>query len=112
MSVEQTGVVDIMSVDGRTGHVVLTVSDHLDWSDSPTHQKILQDKLNRYLAFVESGEILASYPEAKDRPVTFKVVFKFSPDDAGRAFLSKVRQVIESAGFTLHHEVYAASYDN
>lgn len=89
MSIEQTDVVDIVSTERMSGNVVLTVSDHLDWSDSTAHQLLLQSKLNRYLAFVESGEILESYPKAKDRPIVFNVVFKFPPDDAGREFLAK-----------------------
>ena len=80
MSVEQTSVIDIISADRNTEKVVLTISDHLDWSNSLEHQKLLQEKLNRYLAFVETGEILESYPDAKDRPVGFRVVFKFAPD--------------------------------
>jgi hypothetical protein len=57
VSVEQTDIIDIISTDRATGHVVLTISDHLDWSDSTAHQMLLQTKLNRYLAFVESDEI-------------------------------------------------------
>src|SRR5580658_6387568 len=98
MSVEQTEVVDIISTERMTGNVVLTISDHLDWSDSTAHQMLLQSKLNRYLAFVESGEILESYPDAKDRPIEFKVVFQFPPDNGGQTFLAKVRPIIESAG--------------
>jgi len=64
VSVEQPDVVDIISTDTRTGDVVLTVSDHLDWSDSPLHQMILQTELNRYLAFVESGDLLQRYENA------------------------------------------------
>ena len=105
MSIEQTDVVDIIGIDRMTGQVVLTISDHLEWSDSTAHQVLLQSKLNRYLAFVESGEILESYPASKDRPVAFRVVFKFPPDEAGRAFLTKARGVIESAGFSLRHKV-------
>jgi len=81
VSVEQTDVVDILGIDRKTGHVVLTISDHLDWSDSVGHQTILQKKLNTYLAFVESGEILTRYPEAKSRPVAFRVVFQIPPDE-------------------------------
>ena len=95
-----------------TGQVVLTISDHLDWSDSTAHQTLLQSKLNRYLAFVESGEILESYPAAKDRPITFKVVFQFPPDEAGHAFLAKVRPIIESAGFSLRDEVFTGARFN
>jgi hypothetical protein len=112
MSIEQTGVIDIISTDRLTGDVVLTVSDHLDWSDSTAHQLLLQSKLNRYLAFVESGEILESYPNAKDRPIVFSVVFKFPPDASGRSFLTKVKAVIESAGFRWRDEVFTGSHNN
>ena len=112
MSVEQLDVVDIVSIDDESGHVVLTVSDHLDWTDSMRHQEILQKKLNAYLAFTESGEILRRYPKAKDRPVAIKVVFKFRPDPEGFRFLGRAKDVIESAGLTFRHEVFADSYDN
>lgn len=73
MSIEQTDVIDIISTDRLTGHVVLTITDHLDWTDSTAHQMLLQTKLNRYLAFVESGEILESYPNAKDVPIELSI---------------------------------------
>jgi len=112
VSVEQTDVVDILGIDRETGHVVLTISDHLDWSDSVGHQTILQKKFNTYLAFVESGEILEQYPKAKDRPVTFNVVFRFSPDEPVRAFITRARAVIESVGFTLRDEVFSGGHFN
>jgi hypothetical protein len=109
MSVEQLDVVDVISTDTQTGHVVLTISDHLDWSSSIQHQTILQAKFNKYLAFVESGELLERYPDAKGRPIAFRVVFKFKPDTQGFQFLDRAKHVIESAGFSLRHEVFAES---
>lgn len=106
MSVEQLDIVDIISTDKSSGHVILTISDHLDWSDTARHQIILQEKINKYLAFVESGEILESYPDAKGRPTVIKIVFKLSPDTQGYEFLAKARAVIESAGFSLRYEVF------
>ena len=112
MSVDQTDVVDILGIDRETGDVVFTISDHLDWSNIVEHQVLLQKKLNRYLAFVESGEILEQYPNAKKRPVPFRVVFKFRPDESGRAFIARAREVIESAGFTLRDEVFTGARFN
>ena len=112
MSVEQLNVIDVIGIDKKTGHVVLTISDHLDWSNTVEHQIALQAKLNKYLAFIESGEILTSYPDAKDRPVAIKVVFKYKPDQQGWQFLARAKVIIESAGFILQHEVFAESYDN
>ena len=83
MSVEQLDKVDILSVDPRTGHVVLGISDQLDWTESIDHRLILQAKFNTYLAFIESGEILDRYPDARDRPVAIRVFFKHNPDTDG-----------------------------
>jgi hypothetical protein len=112
MSVEQLDVVDIISTDKNTGHVILTISDHLDWVNSTEHQTLLQAKFNKYLAFVESGEILSRYPDAKCRPVAIKVALKFPPDQSGWQFFDRAKEVIESAGLTLRHRVYAESYEN
>jgi hypothetical protein len=112
VSVNQYDVVDVVSIDPKTGTVILTISDHLDWSNTVEHQTILQTKFNKYLAFVESGEILTRYPDAKGRSVAFKVVFKYRPDQDGWQFLAKAKDVIEAAGFSLRHEVFAESYDN
>ena len=112
MSVEQTDVIDINGTDRISGEAVLTVSDHLDWSDSKEHQLLLQSELNRYLAFVESGETLESYPNVKDRPIIFSVVFKFPPDASGRFFLTRAQAVVESAGFPWRDEVFTGSHNN
>ena len=109
MSIEQTNVVDFIGTDRWTGDVVLTISDHLDWSDTTAHQLLLQAKLNCYLAFVESGEMIQSYPGAKGKLVVFKVLFKFAPDDGGKEFLARAREVIAAAGFTLRDELHTGA---
>jgi hypothetical protein len=39
VTVEETKVIDIISLDKRTGQVILTVSDHLEWNDTPITRK-------------------------------------------------------------------------
>lgn len=112
MSVEDPGVVDIISLDKQTGCVTLTISDHLDWTDTAQHERLLEEKLNKYLAFVESGEILERYPEARGRAVKVRLVFMHRPDRHGQQFLTRARQVIESAGIQFEHELFAESYNN
>lgn len=111
MSVEDEGLVDIIAID-KSDSVVLTVSDHLDWSDPVKHQSILQAKLNRYLAFVESGELLDRYPAGRGRRVKIKVVFKFAPDALALEFLSTAQKIIEAAGFTLQTTVFTETHDS
>lgn len=112
MSVDEPKIIDFVGVDKDSGAVVLTISDHLDWADSQEHQVVLQNKINAYLAFVESGELLERYADAKGRPVIFQVVFKLRPDTSGLQFLTKAKHAVESAGFTFRYEVFAESYDN
>jgi hypothetical protein len=112
LAVDQPKVVDLIGVDIATGEVVLTISDHLDWRDGQEHLLALQEKLNTYLAFVESGELVESYPEAKERAVGIKVLFKFRPDRLGLQFLEGAKEAIQSAGFSFRHEVFAESYGN
>jgi hypothetical protein len=112
VSVDRADVIDVVSIDKSSSEVILTISDHLDWSDSSEHQRTLQAKFNAYLAFVESGEVFQRYPSARGRPVVFNVVFKFGPDKGGREFLNRAREVIRGAGFELRHELFASSYDN
>lgn len=108
MSVEQTDVVDAIGIDDDSGEVVLTISDHLEWS-SDEHLLQLQEKLNTYLSFVESGEILSSYPDAKGRNVLISVVCKHPPDDRGVGFLNQVSGIVDGAGMRFRYQVLNAN---
>lgn len=78
MSVDQTNVIDAIGIDNVTGDLVLTIADHREWKEcSNEHLLLLQEKLNTYLRFVESGEISQTYMDAKDRSVLIDVVCKY-----------------------------------
>jgi hypothetical protein len=62
MGVQQTTVIDAIGIDKVTGAVHLTIADALEWGAS--HLRLLQEKLNAYPAFVESGELHSAYPSA------------------------------------------------
>ncbi len=68
MSVSDADVIDTIGTDRETGDIVLTVSDHLGWGeDSKEHIAALQRKLERYVDFVQSGQIHEEYPQAAGR---------------------------------------------
>jgi hypothetical protein len=98
MSVDQQNVVDAVGIDTATNRVVLTVSDHLSWEAIRDHDVVLQDKLNRYLAFIESGELVEKYRGAAGREVSIDVVFQFRPPAAAAAFLGRVEGLMVGAG--------------
>lgn len=112
MTVEQNNVVDIVSLDKDSNEVILTISDHLEWDDADSHLQMLQSKINTYLAFVESGELVEKYPKAKDRQVRLEVMFMRPPNRDAEQFLNKARPVVEGAGIAFGWRLFAASYDN
>jgi hypothetical protein len=98
MSVEDENTVDAIGLEIETGIVVLTIADHLDWSDQSSHEMMLQEKLNHYLSFIESEEILTAFPSARDRSVRIDVVLRIQPSAGGAEFLERVRQIVTGAG--------------
>jgi hypothetical protein len=84
---------------------LLVVSDHLDWNDSLGHQITLQEKLNAYLAFIESGELYRDFPKAAGKRVEIRVAFQFAPDASAEDFLQKAGETIRQAGFQFSYKV-------
>jgi uncharacterized protein DUF6572 len=100
VAVEDADVVDLIGI-AADEHVVLTISDDLEWDERGEHLLVLQDKLNMYLAFVESGELEEQYPEAAGRHVRIEVCCKHPPTGESKDFLSAARTMIEAAGYSL-----------
>ena len=103
MSIKDQNSVDVIGVN-ENGIVVLTISDHLEWDDE--HLYLLQEKINTYLAFIESGEVYVTYPNSKGKEFKINVVCKYEPSLAAMEFLSRCTTVINQAGFQFGHEVY------
>jgi len=108
MAVDQPKVVDIISKD-KNGDIVLTISDHLDWRDTRQHLTVLQEKINDYLAFLESGEIYKKYPNARGNQIRIKVVFQYKPTPETHSFLREAKSIVEGAGAGFGHELFAAT---
>lgn len=109
MSIDQTNVVDAIGIDNATGEAVLTIMDHLEWTGADDeHLLLLQEKLNTYLRFVESGELFDSYPNANDRHLRIDVVYKYPPADRALDFYNQVAEIVEGAGMSLRHRLFDA----
>jgi hypothetical protein len=107
MTIEQAKTVDILSIDPTTNKVVLTISDHLTWDAGNNHLMLLQEKLNNYLAFIESDELLQTYPEAKGRAIVIDVACQHPVDSIGKAFFGQAASIVRCAGLELTYRVSA-----
>jgi len=105
VSVENTTVVDAIGVERDSDKVILTISDHLDWSDERAHLLALQEKINTYLRFIESGEIDETYADALGRARVIDVVTKHPLTDGALEFFRKATAVLHDAGVELRTRV-------
>jgi hypothetical protein len=105
MTVTDKDKVDVISTDRGSGDIRLTIADHLDWEDVGEHLLQLQDKLNAYLAFIESGEINDSYPNAIGAKLRIEVVAMHEVPDEAQPAIARFKELIEGAGFGFAHRV-------
>lgn len=110
MTVEGTSIVDAVGTDKETGEARLSIFDHLPWDAEQEHLRLLQDKINVYLGFIESGEIYVSYPNAKGRSLVIDVFTKFRPTEDAARFLKQAAAVAASYGASLRRAPSTGGY--
>ena len=96
MSVNQTNVIDAISIR-PDGNVSLTISDHHSWEE-PWHLSLLQDKINSYLQFIETGQIFDDYPDASGKELIIQTVMKYEPTEEAISFFLQVREIVMNVG--------------
>jgi hypothetical protein len=103
MTVEDFDKIDFATVGRESkSEVCLVVSDHLDWDKQEgDHLLILQNKLNSYLAFIETGQVYADLPKAAGRKIVIEVVGKYPLSQEARKFYGLAGKAIADAGFLL-----------
>jgi len=104
MSVEDLNTIDCIGIPIEAPHKVnLGISDHLDWDVSfDEHLYMLQEKINTYLRFIESGEIYQSFPPASQTTKkVIEVFFKYEPPSQANPFLSHVSDCLKELSIKL-----------
>ncbi|VVQ25572.1 hypothetical protein PS925_05831 [Pseudomonas fluorescens] len=102
MSITETKVVDIIAVpEWEPDSVVLVITDHLEWGDKAQqgeHLLLLQEKINTYIAFIESGELLESYPPAEGKNPKIRINGLYELPEQGETFIDRVTEVLKGVG--------------
>jgi hypothetical protein len=61
----------------------------------------LQDKLNTYLEFIESGQLYSKFPRAIGRKIVIQVFGKFPLSEEAKKFYRLAGKAIEDLGYSL-----------
>ena len=102
MSIAQTDRIDILLQDDA-GHGVLVIADHLDWAefDEGDHLLLLQEKINTYLAFVDSGQLAKARPDWKNLSIVIQVDAMYAPNKTALEFYRTAGKAVAEAGIAL-----------
>ena len=105
MTIEQTEIIDYLGTRSDTGRMTLVISDHLDWeADEAGHLLLLQDKINTYLEFILSGQLLERYPSARDQTLEIRVKGKCRRSELAVKFYEVAEKQLADEGVLLVFE--------
>ena len=112
MTIEHTDVIDFISTNKDRNEVKLTISDHYDWGNSDSHLFILQEKINTYINFIESGELLDAYAEAKNLTPVINIIGRYPLNQDASDFLEKVNVIVKSIGIEVRFSLVEEKEQN
>lgn len=100
MSVAETGVIDMWGIPAwDKSKIELVITDHLGWEpeEEMEHLLLLQEKVNSYISFIESGEINTAIPSAVGKAPIIRVIGKYALSKQAEAFVERVTEVLSDA---------------
>jgi hypothetical protein len=103
MTIENDSQIDGMGLETSTGKVVLTISDHLDWTDPQAHLQVLERKVNAYLGFIDSGQIFEQMSDARGRKLKIAVYQQFSEPSEVSPILDGLARQLDAIDIELWH---------
>jgi hypothetical protein len=106
MSLDNIEMVDAVGTENSTNTVVLSIMDSWDWEDQQKHLAALQDKLNAYFGFVESGQIYEAYPEATGKSLRIDIISRYPMPEAGHGVLAKASDVASKLNMSITQRVH------
>ena len=112
MSIENQDTVDFFAIEDGAARIVLAISDHWDWSAPLEHVFALQEKINSYAAFVESGQVWEAASEKSGQPISagsvpvqIKIFLKYGPPSLFFDFLSRAREALANLDVSVGYEL-------
>ncbi len=109
MTILQTDRIDLVATRPDSSVVKLVITDVLDWDDFENHVRLLQDKLNTYLAFVETGQLarMKDPPIPRSPDIHIVLALPHAPTRDATALFAEVREFLANVNIAFDVEVHA-----
>lgn len=102
MSVTEAKTIDMWGIPKWDNNkIILGIADHLEWGDRTQqgeHLLVLQEKINNYIAFIESGEIYTEIPGAIGKSPVIRIQGKYELSEQGELFVDSVAETLKEVG--------------
>lgn len=92
--------IDKIELEKEQKSLILFIYDNLEWSykERQSHMKLLQDKINAYLDFIQSGQIYEHYDKQNFNKIIIRVNAQFSYSKSAIDFLNRIKIFLNDRG--------------
>lgn len=105
MSVLDNKKIDSVAITKDNEGIILLISDHLDWKNEYQHLKVLQDKINAYISFLESEQYKEIYSDKTVKYGIIEIHFLYEITKSVEKFLQSVQNQVGELGIIIQYSV-------
>lgn len=110
MSLKNTYTIDRMGQGENTGIVYLYLDDNYPWGKEAEHLKLLEDKINAYLTFIQSNQGKDSFDFVAGYAID--ITFKFPPTKNAIALMEETKRIAEQLNVMVNYRHSPHAYKN
>lgn len=104
MSVTEGNMLDGVAMD-EEGALRLLITDHLDWENEYEHLYALQNKMNAYIHYCESGQYRQFTQDQEPKYAVIEIHFLYEPTETAVEFLNNVQEQVGGMGIKIECQV-------
>lgn len=105
--VENPQIMDLITVDAASGDVVLVMIERRPWGENPLQLKQIEEKINRYLAYVLDGFLAEQHPSYVGKKVRVRLDCAEAPHGEAARFVEAATHAIRNEGLDFEVRVAA-----
>lgn len=98
-----TKIIDVLALDEKAHKINLLIMDDLLWHDSKEHIDQMQEKILKYINYVEKGEFTSSYPSYEGYEFVIRIIFSYPPAEDVLLYIQEAQAVLADVGFCLDY---------
>ncbi|SAK96818.1 hypothetical protein AWB77_05658 [Caballeronia fortuita] len=102
MSLRDVDAVDYIGINILFKRVYVGLFDDLDRRDENEHRDLLTKKIDRYIRYIRSGQLLLNYPKVRGYEIVLEYVSMHPMTPSGLEFWKSRERVLGEAGYKAH----------